>query len=60
MPIYNLPPCPSCGSHNHEVTGQPLLSKNRQHINTVVRCFSCGREWKETYDLRTTTKPNQE
>lgn len=58
MTIPTLPPCPNCGSSHHEPVGSPLLSKNRQTVVTVVRCYACGREWKETYDLRTTTKPN--
>ncbi|WP_299315986.1 hypothetical protein [uncultured Halomonas sp.] len=61
MPIPTLPPCPYCGAHNHEPIGQPLLSKNRQTVAVIIRCYACGREWKETYDLRTTSlKLNQE
>ena len=60
MPIAILPPCPNCGSNNHEPIGSPLLSKNRQHIHTVTRCFACGWEWKETYDLRVKPTNNQE
>ena len=59
MPIPTLPPCPNCGSHNHEPLGQPLLSKKRQTVVTVTRCFACQREWKETYDLRPAPNPIQ-